>query len=229
MKKFLLFWFYFVLSIVLAIYFSTRIITSQMGRGPVSTVNHLDITGDTQNLDIDAVTAAVGVQRGTAIRSVDIRQINNKILAVPGIKNASTRRLPNGNLIVKTEMHKPIAMYSDGLYFYPLSADGTKIETPMEQPSPNTIVIHGKLPKDLTNIINILSGLSEHIDYIDMVESRRWNIHTKSGITIYLPEENVANAVSKLNLLNQKHQILSRDLSVIDMRDDSRILVKTRK
>ena len=62
-----------------------------------------------------------------------------------------------------------------------------------------------------------------------MVESRRWNIHTKNGTTIYLPENNFADAINKINVLNQTHKILSRQIDIIDMRDKARILVKTKK
>ena len=62
-----------------------------------------------------------------------------------------------------------------------------------------------------------------------MVESRRWNIHTKNGTTIYLPENNTPMAVNKINVLNQTHKLLSREIEIIDMRDNARILVKTRK
>ena len=62
-----------------------------------------------------------------------------------------------------------------------------------------------------------------------MVESRRWNIHTKNGTIIYLPEKNPIVAINKINTLNQQHKLLSRHLDIIDMRDDARILVKERK
>lgn len=117
-------------------------------------------------------------------------------------------------------------MWSDGLFFYPLSADGTKIDTPFDRPDKNTIVFRGDLPDDLTDILNSVSALSEYIDYITFVESRRWNIYTRNGIVIYLPEDNPNVAVNKISVLNQTHKILSRDLKVIDMRDGARILVK---
>ena len=229
MKKALLFWIYFILSIILAIYFATRIITSQIGRGPISHVKHIEIISDTRDVDLEPIKMAIGIKPGTKIRSVDLRQINNRVMSVPGIKNAATRRLPNGDLVIKTQQYTAVATWSDGVMYYPLSADGTKIDTPTEHVDENTIVFHGDLPEDLTDIINSVSGLSEYIDYINMVESRRWNIHTKTGITIYLPEENPAAAVNKIALLNQTHKILSRALDIIDMRDTRRILITTRK
>lgn len=229
MKKALFFWIYFILSIILAIYFATRIITSQIGRGPVSHIKHIEIISDSRDADLEPIKMAIGIKPGTKIRSIDLHQINNRVMSVPGIKNAATRRLPNGDLIIKTQQYKAVAMWFDGVMYYPLSADGTKIDTPIDQVDKNTIVFRGDLPEDLTDIINSVSGLSEHIDYINMVESRRWNIHTKSGITIYLPEENPSTAVNKITLLNQTHKILSRAIDIIDMRDTQRILITTRK
>ena len=62
-----------------------------------------------------------------------------------------------------------------------------------------------------------------------MVESRRWNIHTKTGTTIYLPEKDPIAAINKIKVLNQTHKLLSKKLDIIDMRDNARILVKEHK
>lgn len=229
MKKSLFFWLYFVMSIILAVYFATRFITSQMGRGPISHINHVDIISDKKDTDMTPLKMAVGIPKGASIRAIDLYQVNNRIISVPGVKDASTRRLPNGNLIIKTKQHNIVAMWSDGVMFYPLSVDGTRIDNPVEERDPNTIVFKGEIPDNLHDIINSLSVLSENIDYVNMIESRRWDIHTKNGITIYLPEENVSTAINKINLLNQNQKLLSRNIEIIDMRDNARILVKTRK
>ena len=229
MKKSIFFWLYFVASIILAVYFSTRIITSLMGRGPVSYVKHISILSDSKTTDFEPIMVATGINSGTNIKSVDLYQINHRVSKIPGIKNSSVRRLANGDIIIKTEQYKVAAQWFDGVYYYPLSVDGTKIDTPTTERNTNTIVFQGTIPENLTEIINGVSGLSEYIDYMSMVESRRWNIHTKNGITIYLPENNPSVAVNKIKTLNQTHKLLSRDIEIIDMRDNARILVKTRK
>ena len=229
MKKSVFFWLYFVVSLVLATYFAVRIITSTMGRGPISYVKHISVTSDSKNVNLEPVMFAIGINNGTNIKSVDLYQTNNRVIKVPGIKNASTRRLANGDIIIKTIQHRIAAQWSDGVYYYPLSADGTKIETPSTERDENTIVFKGTLPNDLTDIIKNASVISEYIDYMNMVESRRWNIHTKNGTTIYLPENNPYVAINTLNRLNQTHKLLSRNIEIIDMRDNARILVKTRK
>ena len=234
MKKSLFFWLYFVASIILAVYFSTRIITSIMGRGPISHVKHISILSDSKNTNFEPIMLAIGINSGINIKSVDLHQITNRITGIPGIKNASVRRLANGDIVIKIEHHKVAAQWTDGLHYYPLSIDGTKIDTPSTERNANTIVFQNvndnDLKKiDLNKVVNSLSPIAEYIDYINMIESRRWNIHTKSGTTIYLPETDPSIAINKISVLNQSHSILSRNIDVIDMRDNARILVKTRK
>lgn len=229
MKKTIFFWLYFIATIILATYFSVRIITSLMGRGPVSSVKHISMLSDSKDTDFEQIRMAIGITNGTNIKTVDLHQINNRVAKIPGIKNSSVRRLSNGDIIIKTEMHKVAAQWSDGLYYYPLSVDGTKIDTPTTERDTNTIVFRGPVPENLTQIVNAVSGLSEYIDYMDMIETRRWNIHTINGTTIYLPEDEPSVAINKINRLNQTHKILSRDIEIIDMRDKARILVKTKQ
>ena len=228
MKKSILFWLYFVLSIILAIYFAVRVITSQMGRGPISNVKHIQTYG-TNIKDDKIVKMSLGITNGTSLRSIDLYQLNNRISTIPGVKNSAVRILPNGDIAVKIQKHKVIATWTDGVYYYPLSADGTQIQTPSQERNDNSIVFRGDLPDDLTDIISGLSSISKYIDYVNMVESRRWNIHTKNGTTIYLPEKDSAAAINKIKVLNKTHKLLSRKLEIIDMRDSARILVKEQK
>jgi len=228
MKKSIFFWLYFVVSIILAVYFAVRVITSQMGRGPISSVNHIEAYGINAK-DSEIVKMALGISPGTSLRSIDLHQLNNRVANIPGVKKSAVRRLPNGNIIVKIQKHHVVATWTDGIYYYPLSADGTKIDTPTGERNDNSIVFMGPLPNNLTDIINNVSAISKYIDYMNMVESRRWNLHTKNGTTIYLPEKNPEIAINKINVLNQTHKLLSRKLDIIDMRDSARILVKEKK
>lgn len=61
---------------------------------------------------------------------------------------------------------------------------------------------------------------------MEWIEGRRWNLVTMGGITVMLPEENPVQAISTLISLNQNHGLLGKQLKVIDMRDNTRILVK---
>ena len=64
------------------------------------------------------------------------------------------------------------------------------------------------------------------VDYLEWIENRRWDLHTTGGITIMLPEQSPETAIGTILVLNKNHNLLSKSIKVIDMRDDARILVK---
>jgi len=225
MKKSIFFWMYFFIAIVLAIYFATKIILIQTGKSPLSKIHNIDIFGKSPEEDLTLLKASIGITKGTNIKSIKLDEMNARINSVPGVKKSAVRLLPNGNLIIKTEFHKSVALLEENGLFYPLSEDGTKIDTPSDQRDGNVIVIKGNRPDTINSIAQELSPLTDYIDYIDWIEDRRWNIHTKKGITVFLPEKDPSVAINKLMVLNQDHNILSRAIKVLDMRDDRRILV----
>jgi cell division protein FtsQ len=107
-----------------------------------------------------------------------------------------------------------------------LSADGTIVNKPTDVRDASHVVFRGKIPNDITQITNAAHNLVGDLDYMEWIENRRWNMYTNGGITIMLPEENPLAAIGTLISLNTNHNILDKDIKLIDMRDSARILVK---
>lgn len=226
MKRSIWFWVYFVVAIVMAVYLATRIIMVCTGRSNLSYVRSMSISADIPNKDLNPVVAAAAVAPGTRAYGKTLDEINTRIMATPGIKKSATRRLPSGNLSIHVQLYQAVAQWTDGTYYYPLSADGTIVNKPTETRNPNTVVFRGTVPNDISDITNTAHNMVMDLDYLEFIEDRRWNLHTTGGITVMLPEKEPTTAIAKLMTLNKNHQILSKDISLIDMRDDSRILVK---
>ncbi len=234
MRKTIWFWLCFVCAIVLAIYFSARIVMIKMNYGKPVLVHNISIVADRSDVDLSPLRDAVSVSSGTPLYSVNLESINNQIANVAGVKKSSIRRLPNGTISVHVQMHNVLGLYqqSDGMY-YPISDDGFIVNDPSVERQPNTILFRGAKPKNITKITQSVTPLTPFIDYIEWIENRRWNIYTTTGITILLPEDVVGtpeyepnDAIVKLNNLNQEKSILSRAIKVIDLRDNKRILVQ---
>jgi cell division protein FtsQ len=226
MKKSIWFWLCFVVAIVFAIYFSVRVIMTGMGMGKNAYINNISIVADQSDKDMSAIVAMATLAPNTRSYSVDLDVMNTRISSVPGVKQVAVRRMPNGNLSVKVSLHQAVAFWTDGESFYPLSADGTKINKPTDVRDESHVVFRGQIPKNITEITNAAHNLVGDLDYIEWIENRRWNIYTKDGIVVMLPEENPLNAIGTLIALNNNHKILSKQIQVIDMRDAARILVK---
>ena len=183
-------------------------------------------TADVENKDMTALSAAASFPKNTPLYSIDLENLNNNILSVPGVKDSSVRRLPNGNLIIKVSFHHFVATWTDGENYFPLSDDGTIANKPSNERPTSAVLFRGPVPNDITEITNAANDMLADIDYIEWIENRRWNIHTTGGITIKLPETDFTYAISSLITINKNHNILGRDIKVIDMRDPARILIR---
>lgn len=226
MRKSFWFWLCFVVAIILAVYFAVRIIMTSLGHGPVATIKSISISSDLGKQNLSAIATSAGIAPGTKTYSVNLDDINARIAAVPDVKTSAVRRLPNGNLAIRVKLHQAVALWTDGENFYPLSADGTIVQRPIEVRPENIVVFRGQLPTDILEIAKTANNLTPHLDYLEWIENRRWNIHTTGGITVMLPEVDPVASISALMIMDKNHQILSKKISVLDMRDSARILVK---
>ncbi|MDR0741272.1 MAG: cell division protein FtsQ/DivIB [Rickettsiales bacterium] len=226
MRKSLWFWLCFVAAIVLAVYFAVRIIMISLGHGSAATIKSISISSDFSGQNLSFIAAAASISPGTRTYSVNLDDINARIEAVPDVKTSAVRRLPNGSLAIKVKLHKAVALWTDGKHFYPLSADGTIIKRPIDHRPENTVVFRGALPTDIIGIAKTAHNLAPHLDYLEWIENRRWNIHTTGSATIMLPEQDPIASISALMIMDKNHQILSKKINILDMRDSARILVK---
>ncbi len=226
MKRSIWFWVYFVIAIVLAIYVATRIVMTGMGRGSGAHIHTISISAEPKPKDMTALAAAAAVPTGSRTYSIDLTELNQRIDNTPGVKNSAVRRRPNGNLDVKTQMYTAVALWTDGTNYFPLSADGTIVRRPSDAREAGTVLFRGALPDDISAITAAAHNMIEHVDYLEWIEGRRWNLITTGGITVMLPESNPTGAIASLIVLNNNHKLLLRDIHMIDMRDDARILVK---
>ena len=226
MKRTIWFWLCFIIAITLAIYFCTRTVMTITGHNAISMVRNISVSADQRDANLSLLSAAIALPPGTRSYSVDLDTINTRVSNTPWIKKSAVRRLPNGNISIKVTLHQAIALWTDGEKYYPLSADGTIVNTPADERNIASIVFRGPVPNDITEITKAAHNFIGQIDYIEWIENRRWDIHTNSGIRIMLPENNPISAIGTLISLNKKHQLLDKKLSMVDMRDSARILVK---
>ena len=148
------------------------------------------------------------------------------LAARPQVRLSAVRRLPNNKISQRTELHRGIAHWTNGTDYFPLTADGTIVNSPAADRPENSVVFRGKLPPDISQIVKSAQKLSDNIDYMEWIESRRWNLVAKNGAVVQLPELDMSAAFEQLQNLHNKNQILTKNIKTLDMRDSARILVK---
>jgi cell division protein FtsQ len=59
-----------------------------------------------------------------------------------------------------------------------------------------------------------------------LVAGRRWNMHLKSGLDVKLPGDNVEQALQVLVALDRDKKLLSRDITIVDLRQADSVTVR---
>ena len=87
-------------------------------------------------------------------------------------------------------------------------------------------------PEHINSLLNIIENdkeLFSRVKVANFISGRRWNLifdDVLNGITVKLPEEDVADAWKKLVKLDITRGILKRKLSFIDLRLKNKVIVK---
>lgn len=227
MKRSIVFWLYFVVAIILAIYLMSRIIMTMLGYGDIARVRRVSISADNTTNELETIQAVATPAPGTHTYTINLKQLNEKIMDIPGVKYSAVRRRANGNLDIRVQMYQAVALWTDdNTRFFPLSADGTIVNRPSMEREPGTVLFRGTVPNNIDEITKSAHNIISDLDYLEWIENRRWNLYTTGGTKIMLPETDPTSAINTISIMNKNNQILSREIDVIDMRDTARILVK---
>jgi len=229
MRKSIVFWLTFVLALGIALYFAVRISMTVMGMGNVSRVSKISVKSDLGADYADEIASVLMLPTGKSVYSINLDAYLEKMIGLPDISDAAIRRTPSGKILIRANTRKIVAVWTDGVNFYPLAADGRHIGRTLDTVPQNTLVFSGELPDDIAVFAETLranSVISKTIGRIEWCDGRRWNIYTTNDIKIMLPENNFDSALGKLAKLQKQSEILSRNVSVIDLRDPERTLIK---
>lgn len=226
MKNRFVFWLISSLTVILVIYVAVRVSIVLLGLGgTLSDIKKLTVYSS--NGETADIIERLGITPGT--KHIDLDDILAKVSEDPDLSGVAIRRLPNGEINVRADMRVVVAGWTDGKKYYPLDNNGVPINRALPTRPENTLIFSGKVPKDISKIINIVKhtpGLFSRIDRMEFIEDRRWNIFLLNGIKIMLPEENFEEAIKKIDKTNKQNMILDRQIKLLDMRDLSRPLVK---
>ena len=127
---------------------------------------HINFCGYSKQ-DLTPIATAAAVGPGTRAIGQTLRDINTRVAAAPGVKFSATHRTPDGNLEIHVELYKPVAQWTDGAQYYPLSADGTIVKSPSDARTPNTVVFRGTIPDNISEITNAAHNIVSELDYAD--------------------------------------------------------------
>ena len=183
-------------------------------------IARIEITGLSLTREAD-VAHALGIAEGSTSLDFDIAAARLRVEEIPSVAEATIRKVYPDSLIVSITEKQPMARWRiDGATML-IDASGAPI-APAGLANGDLPLVIGEGAGDnamaMINLINRYPDLNFDLAALNRVADRRWDLIFYSGLRVQLPETGVVDALSRLNQYQLDHQLLQRDLDLIDMR-----------
>jgi cell division protein FtsQ len=78
----------------------------------------------------------------------------------------------------------------------------------------------------LIGLIDRFPSIADQVQAAVLVAERRWTLHLKNGVEVLLPEHEPDRALAVLTDLDRSKQLLTRDITAVDLRLSDRVTVR---
>ena len=173
---------------------------------------------------------AVRVARGMPILTIDLDAARRRVEALPWVYRASVERILPDTILLNVEERQPIALWQHNGKFALIDGKGEVILNSGLQRFSDLVVVVGKdAPLHASELLDLLAAAPELMPRVKAavwVGDRRWNLRLTGGIDVRLPEEDPTAAWMRLAEYEKVHQVLERDVQVLDLRVPDRLIVR---
>ena len=175
--------------------------------------------------------AAIAVDRGDPLLSLDLETIQNRIDALTWVQSARVARRYNGIVTVTLTERIPFVVWErPGRKTVLVDTQGTIIEGVNPDQFSSLLKVRGvDAPRHTIDLIRMIMAepkVADHIRAAEWIGDRRWDLISNDDIRIHLPEEDMGLALSRLAKVQEEKNILSQPLLSIDLRLNDRMIVE---
>ena len=178
----------------------------------------------------EEILATAGVTGRASLLFLDADAARQRLLANPWIADAAVLKLyPNRLQITISERHA-FALWQKNGRLSVIAADGTVLEPFVENRYLGLPLVVGRdaerQARDFLAIVDRYPDIRSALRASILVADRRWDLRLTSGVNVQLPESDVAAALDRLVELDHDRKLLSRDITMVDLRLPDRVTVR---
>ncbi len=182
-----------------------------------------------EHADVNVVKAALAVQSGTPILSMDLEAMQAKLQEIPEVKSASlSRQLPSALSVMLVERQPAAIWQRDGKHML-VDADGVVLASDTYKPeAPLPVIVGDDAPqhvKELVELMNAAPTLKPQVVAAVRIGSRRWNVQLTNNVTVMLPQNDPQEAWVRFSQLVDREGLLTKAISTVDMRMEDRVFI----
>lgn len=193
-------------------------------------VTQVDLSGH-NHVTPGQILAAAGIKGSTSILFVNADEARARLEALPWIRSASVRKFFPDRIEISVAERDGFALWQINGEISVIARDGTVIAPYSDDPRyvRLPIVVGEGADRNVGEIVDALARLPAVADQVRAairVADRRWTLKMRNGIDVRLPEERVEAALMELAALDQDKKLLTRDITIVDLRLPDRVVVR---
>lgn len=183
-----------------------------------------------KQLTQDEILAIGGVTGRSSLLFLDAAAVRDRLKANPWISDATVQKFFPSQLQIDIVERKAYALWQQDGRLSVIAEDGAVLEPYVSRRFLSLPLVVGKgaetRARDFLALLARYPQVRAATKAAVLVGERRWNLRTKDGLDIRLPENDVGNALAALSQLDQEDRLFSRDIVAIDMRLPDRLTVQ---
>jgi cell division protein FtsQ len=189
----------------------------------------ISLTGE-KEVSREEVLTTAGVSGRASLLFLDADAARMRLVANPWIADAAVFKLYPDRLQITITERLAFALWQKDGRVSVIAADGTVLEPFVEDRYVGLPLVVGRgaerQAKDFLAIVDRYPNIRSVLRASILVAERRWNLRLTNGIDVRLPETNIENALDRLVALDRDKKLLSRDITVVDLRLPDRVSVR---
>lgn len=193
------------------------------------TVQEVMVVGRQETARKDLL-GALGVARGAPILALDLEAARRRVERLPWVHAARIERLLPDTLVLSVTERRPLALWQNHSRFSLIDRNGAVIpDHHVERFAGLPVVVGKDAPAHAAELLATLAtqpSLVPRVKAAVWVGGRRWNVVLDNGIDVRLPEDDPAAAWARLAEFQRRHQILARDIRILDLRLPDRLIIR---
>lgn len=191
---------------------------------------YIFVTGRTQT-SIDAVHEMVAAPPHSPLLAFDPAQAKERLQTLPWVHEASVqRRFPNTIMVTLTE-REPIGFLQQDNKLALVDSTGTILTRDnLGRWAGLPVLIGEQAPQKAAEVMHLLNMHPEiyrRVTSMTFINQRRWNIRLDERLDILLPENDIADALRRLENAQQEGDLIDKDTTSVDLRLPDRLIVNS--
>lgn len=197
---------------------------------PQFTIKAITVPGVSRDL-AEQIRVAAFVRLPASSLELNVNAVRERIEALDAVQRARVRALPSGVLEIQAVERVPVVVWRapDGIEL--LDQDGVRVaEVDSRMRRPDLPLIAGAgadthVPEALA-LLKLADPVGARVRGLVRVGERRWDLALDRDQTVKLPETDPEAALGRVMALEATGEVLKRDVSVVDMRDPERPMLR---